>query len=499
MKRPLIRYIPVVILLMGNVLLRAQDKTPPVRPHITYVTVDTATNNSVIHWTGSPSPDVEQYYLYYEVKTVNGYEGVKFDSVPAPVSVYTHVNGGANLASILYSVTAVDSSGNESVRKPGLHSTVFTSLTYDSCQSRMKVAWNKYRGWGNDVSGYRILRSIGTDPFEIVTGVNGTDSIWYDQDVSENTGYRYLIQAVKNDGLESSSNIAAKFTRMPVTPSGLAVDYVTVPGENTVEISFSYTPNGEVDDFSLLRTSILSSDFQEVQTVSDLNNSSYIFTDNILTASQQFYYRVGALNGCGHVIGTSNSGVNILLTGDTASSGVILSWNNYQDWPGGVEAYQVFRNAGDGTYRQIATLSSGITHYSDDLHDTGNLQLTGELTYYVVALNAHDNNISSRSNQVKIRVNTRVIMIPDAFTPNADGKNDYFTPLFDFRPAEFLMMIYNRAGIPVFTTHDPDKGWDGSVQGNNMAQEGVYIYHIQYSSYNGTRGEKTGHVTVFYP
>jgi hypothetical protein len=55
------------------------DLTPPERAEITYVTVDTATNNIHIYWTQSPSQDVEKYRLYYE--TALG--GIVFDSVAA--------------------------------------------------------------------------------------------------------------------------------------------------------------------------------------------------------------------------------------------------------------------------------------------------------------------------------------------------------------------------------------------------------------------------------
>ena len=498
MKNSIFRYVLLIFLLNLAFRLSGQDNTPPGRPYITYVTVDTATGNTLIYWTKSPSADVEKYDLYYEITTVNGYEGVKFDSVPATVSQYTHVNSGADRASILYSVTAVDSSGNESIRKPGLHSTVFTSLVYDSCLARMTVTWNRYQGWDGNVSGYRVLRSIDNSPFEILTGLSPGDSTYTDTDIKENTGYRYLIQAVKNDGLESMSNIAAWYTRMPPSPDNLLIDYATVPSENVVDIAFSYTPNGEVSDFSLLRSSNPVSDFQSVGTVTGLTSPQYTFKDNIITSSEQYYYKIGSLNGCGAVIGTSNYAVNILLRGDSLGDGVKLTWNKYEQWSDGVQEYRIFRKEADGSFTQLGTTTSGVTTYVDRLRGVAGHHLSGEVTYQVTAVR-NSGGITSQSNLFRIQVSTHLIDIADAFTPNGDGRNDNFIPVFDFRPSEFLMVIYNRAGTPVFTTEDPEKGWDGTVNGNNMAPEGVYIYHIQFKSYNGTRVEKTGHVTVFYP
>jgi hypothetical protein len=155
----------------------AQDKTPPVKPLITYVTVDTANNNVKIFWNKSPSTDVARYIVYYEIKTVNGYEGVKFDSVASPITSYTHNTSGlAGKQSLLYSISAVDSAGNESTRKPGLHSTIYNTVSYDSCNSTLTLRWNKYLGWGNNVSGYRILEKTGNGSFHIMAGLDAKDS-----------------------------------------------------------------------------------------------------------------------------------------------------------------------------------------------------------------------------------------------------------------------------------------------------------------------------------
>jgi gliding motility-associated-like protein len=89
--------------------------------------------------------------------------------------------------------------------------------------------------------------------------------------------------------------------------------------------------------------------------------------------------------------------------------------------------------------------------------------------------------------------------VPTAFTPNDDGKNDRFRPIFTLFPEKYLMVIYDRYGIVVFQTKNPEVGWDGRINGGEMAIEGVYVYHIQYTSFTGTSAEKTGHLTLFYP
>ncbi len=56
--------------------------------------------------------------------------------------------------------------------------------------------------------------------------------------------------------------------------------------------------------------------------------------------------------------------------------------------------------------------------------------------------------------------------VPNAFTPNGDGLNDVFIPkavLFGYRAYRFS--IWNRWGEEIFTTEDPNQGWDGNFKG----------------------------------
>jgi gliding motility-associated-like protein len=61
--------------------------------------------------------------------------------------------------------------------------------------------------------------------------------------------------------------------------------------------------------------------------------------------------------------------------------------------------------------------------------------------------------------------------VPNAFTPNHDGKNDLFKPIIGGIVEQYQFMIYNRWGQLLFSSNDRIQGWDGSVggkpQGNN--------------------------------
>jgi gliding motility-associated-like protein len=72
----------------------------------------------------------------------------------------------------------------------------------------------------------------------------------------------------------------------------------------------------------------------------------------------------------------------------------------------------------------------------------------------------------------------RPLLMPNAFSPNNDGKNDVFRipPGVGMQLDEFS--IFDRWGNRVFTTNQIDKGWNGTMHGMPL-DEGVFVYIIK--------------------
>jgi gliding motility-associated-like protein len=71
-----------------------------------------------------------------------------------------------------------------------------------------------------------------------------------------------------------------------------------------------------------------------------------------------------------------------------------------------------------------------------------------------------------------------LLYIPNAFTPNDDGKNDIFRAFgYDLELTEFTMAIYNRWGELLFKTNNIDNGWDGTSNGKKTPA-GTYVWKI---------------------
>jgi len=101
-----------------------------------------------------------------------------------------------------------------------------------------------------------------------------------------------------------------------------------------------------------------------------------------------------------------------------------------------------------------------------------------------------------------IRINDTICLdlfcnfvMPTAFTPNNDGRNDQFKPVFYGAFSQYSLAVYNRWGERIFFSYQLEEGWDGMHNGRPAAL-GVYYYICNYTCpLNGNRSQK-GEVTL---
>jgi len=100
----------------------------------------------------------------------------------------------------------------------------------------------------------------------------------------------------------------------------------------------------------------------------------------------------------------------------------------------------------------------------------------------------------SASDEVFVKVYNS-FYVPNAFTPNEDGKNDKFKILMldNYKLVHFI--IYNRWGQAVFKSEGLYNGWDGTFKGLPQPA-GVYIYNVEIETSFGKKIEKQGTVLL---
>lgn len=88
--------------------------------------------------------------------------------------------------------------------------------------------------------------------------------------------------------------------------------------------------------------------------------------------------------------------------------------------------------------------------------------------------------------------------VPNSFTPNNDGNNDYFLPrqLLSKGVTSYSMKVFNRWGQEVFATNNINgRGWDGRMSGIDQPV-GVYVFQIEVQFENNQSESYTGNVTL---
>lgn len=86
-------------------------------------------------------------------------------------------------------------------------------------------------------------------------------------------------------------------------------------------------------------------------------------------------------------------------------------------------------------------------------------------------------------------------ILPTAFTPNKDGRNDRLTPFLAGAKGLKRFSIFNRYGNVVFTTTTEGEGWDGSYKGTVLSTA-VFVWVIEYFDINDKMVTEKGTVTL---
>lgn len=162
--------------------------------------------------------------------------------------------------------------------------------------------------------------------------------------------------------------------------------------------------------------------------------------------------------------GTVNFANTTDISSFTASDNVVWNWN-YGD---GTESDNF-----DGPHEYV---NSGIYHIT-------------------LSVNT-DAGCSDQAN-ASIRIPTPYYFyIPNAFSPNGNGVNDYFKPYgYGLNVSVYEFIIFDRDGRIIFQTNNYEQGWDGTDNGK-LAPMGAYVYVIRTENMDGDPKEYTGTVTV---
>lgn len=480
---------------------RFTDLTEPHTPIISYVTVDTATNQTQIVWYPSTSPDTEGYIILQQI----GSTWIVIDTVMGILNTtYVPVTSNPDITSETYGVAAFDTCWHGSPPAPntsslsGPHNTMFTTTILQVCDSSVLVNWNAYTGWPNGVSTYEIYARKGTAPYILAGTVSGSVTQFLHQHLDRDNLYKYLVKAISfAPGVSSLSNITSRYIKQPKQPSFAYLQTVTVVSDNEILVRFMPDISASIKHYRVMRSDDNGYTFNEVGLMSPGGTPLELVDATVQTQMQSYIYKIISVDSCGKEVLTSNEGKTIFLQAiaDPLHLQNNLNWNPYRDWDGFVNEYRILRSINHtGYFEGVGSAPPVSLNYNDDVSEL--LYTTGEFCYKISGvenINTYGFAETSESNTVCVAQDP-LVYVPNAFTPG--GKNPVFMPVISYIDYyNYSFEIYNRWGERIFGSSDVHIGWDGT-ENSKECKEDVYVYLVKFKTGDGKDVEVKGHVTL---
>ncbi len=141
-------------------------------------------------------------------------------------------------------------------------------------------------------------------------------------------------------------------------------------------------------------------------------------------------------------------------------------------------------DSGTGT---IITPQPVLTDANGDAY----IQITSKTTGYVLITAVVDSEKIVFGSPARVYFAQINIYVPRAFSPNNDGVNDLLKPILVGITTFHYFSIYNRWGNLIFTTQDPNQGWDGTFKGVPQPVE-TYLWIAEGIDENGRKVVQKG-------
>jgi gliding motility-associated-like protein len=226
------------------------------------------------------------------------------------------------------------------------------------CVRNDTLFWEPTANSCGPFEGFLVFGSQNPDgPYNLIANVTDPgQTTFYNPDGPGQTWYYYLesdhdcpgLQAFPSDTLDN------------LIPEIGPLDFVTVDGDD-VDMQWTLSPSPEVFAYIIARNTNMGT--QDIDTVFTGNT----FTDT--TAMPQFQsetYFVVALDRCGNrsLVDNPHETIFLEITDiDPCTRTLSLSWNDYINWSGGVDRYEIFASINGGPSSLAGTVDGSTTSF----------------------------------------------------------------------------------------------------------------------------------------
>ncbi|WP_158824875.1 gliding motility-associated C-terminal domain-containing protein [Mucilaginibacter lacusdianchii] len=288
----------------------------------------------------------------------------------------------------------------------------------------------------------------------------------------------YYVEAANAGGCTSAARTSVNVTVVPL-PQVTVQGTLICPGNSATLQATANIPNATINWYA-------------AATGGSPLATGATFTTSALNAVKIYYIEV--INNATSCVSTSRQTVQVQLiqplatpfvsVAATTSNSITFKW----DVISGATGYLVSINNGQ-TYTDPSSGSNGLTHTITGLTENQ----TATILVRALGTTACEQSNSGSATAQAIS-QTDEIYIANAFTPNGDGKNDIIQ-VHSPSIKSMTFYVYSQWGELLFTSTNPNTGWDGSYKGIKEPV-GVYIYYLKAVMNNGHEVNKKGTITL---
>ena len=360
-----------------------------------------------------------------------------------------------------------------------------------------------------DASTGEITNGIGGTTYTIQYKTNGTCPASETQDVTVNSAPAYAVIITNSTCGDSNGAIT-------ITPnSGVNITDYSIDNGITTQGNGGFA-NLSADDYMIYVKDDKECEATETVTVSntDSNDNASFSLTNFCEGTANSAIITGTAGGTFSIISPTGDGATINATTGEITNGVggttysVQYQTNSACPKSATEQVTIllspnvsFTASPDNGTAPLIVVFENTTSSSDnftwdfgdgEVANNNNTNIThtyDSIGGYIVLLTAENSDgcLDTAISQIIVMPSPIKYSFPNIFTPNGDGKNDYFMLINSMGLEELKIIILNRWGQVVFEDDKADFKWNGQVNNSGAdCSDGTYFYKAEFKDVDGT-------------
>ena len=454
------------------------------------VSVDEQQQTVTLQWEASADTDIMGYMV------MEGTPSIVIDTVFGRLNTQYVALQCSSDTVYHFRICAFDTCRQASALTEACNNVVLT-LESQPCSRSVTARWNRYENMPDGVDQYELWVSEDGGAFrrESVTAADGT--LQSEFTVAEQTmTLQAYIKVVGSHQYASYSNRSEVAFSTAERPAYFYLRKVSTSDDGSVVTVEAQTdPQFPGTDYKVYRA-VGDGPAAVVAHCQPTTAGLLRWQDFSAHPLEQIYcYYLGVEDGCGRNEMYTRTGATLQLLIAEQGSSVAVAWNPYDGWEGATSYELLMQQADATTWTLVAN-----TVATEAVVDIDGMHAGGSCRFKVVAAESSASRYQ-QGDTLQSAVFSHsphvTLWMPNAFTPT-ESTNNLFGPCFQAIDANgYEFHIFNRQGLVVFSSRNPEERWDGRREGLLMPA-GSYVYYITFRQGDGTVQQLKGTVTLIY-